>query len=775
MQAIKPIKQLYHSDCGPTCLKMVSAAYGKQISIIKLRELCELNREGVNLYGISQAAEQIGFRTLGVKTDIEKLADAPLPCILHWNQNHFVVLEKVEKETAIESLFSKFKRKNVDDIILSGEGNSENGQRAAGESGKHPDGLNGSIKYFHIADPAHGSIRLKLSDFKKSWCNDARDEGIALLLEPTPEFHETTIDDERPPQRGFMFLYGYLKSYKAYILQVFVGLLGVSILQLIFPFLTQGMVDRGIQYKDLDFVVIVLVSQLMLLLGQFTIEFIRSWILLHVSSRINISLVSDFLVKLIRLPHSFFETRMTTDILQRIVDHNRVQSFITQGSLMTLFSLFNFIVFGIVLGLYSTLLLMVFLSLTAVYVGWIVLFLKRRKELDYKRFNASTQNQDKLLQLVLGIHEIKLHNAEKHRRWAWELQQVKLFQIGLSSMRLQQIQDAGAVVLNQLKNILTSFISAKAVIDGDMSLGMMMSVQYIIGQLNAPVQQLIGFIRSAQDAKISLERITEVYVEKDEHDLNKDSDITLPEKKDITLNNISFRYPGSGDKWVLDNINLHIPAGKMTAIVGSSGSGKTTLLKLLLKYQSPQKGNIIVDGNDLQQIHPTAWRSCIGGVMQEGYIFGDTIVGNIVVDGTPIDREKLRKATETAQIREFIESLPIGYNTKIGSEGISISMGQKQRLLIARAVYKDPDIILFDEATNSLDSVNERKIVEALNEYFKEKTVVVVAHRLSTVKHADNIVVLENGKVAEQGTHEDLIKERGSYYTLVKNQLELGN
>lgn len=773
MQAIKPIKQLYKADCGPTCIKMIATAYGRQISTLKLREWCELNREGVNLFGISQAAERIGFRTLGVKTDLDKLADAPLPCILHWNQNHFVVLEKIERETAIESLFSRFKRRNPDNIILPAENSGEKGQRAAGSTNdaytEHQ-----NIKYFQIADPAHGSMRLKVYDFKKSWCSNSGDEGVALLLEPSPSFYTTVIDDDTPPQKGFKFLYGYLRGYNTYISQVFIGLFGVSVLQLIFPFLTQGIVDRGIHYKDLNFVVIILIAQLMLLAGQFTIEFIRNWIMIHISSRVNIALISDFLAKLVRLPHTFFETRMTTDILQRIVDHNRVQGFITQGSLMTLFNFFNFIVFSIVLSLYSTTLLAVFTSLTLVYVIWVLFFLKKRKELDYKRFNASSQNQDKLLQLVQGIHEIKMHNAEDQKRWAWEIQQVKLFHIGLSSMRLQQIQDSGAFAINQVKNILTAFISAKAVIDGQMSLGMMMSVQYIIGQLNSPVMQLIGFIRSAQDTKISLERITEVYVEKDEREIYKDAETTVPSNKDIELKNVSYRYPGTGDKWVLDDVSLHIPANKVTAIVGSSGSGKTTLLKLLLKYQSPQKGSIHIDGQDLEFIHPTAWRSNIGAVMQEGFIFGDTIAGNIVVDGSPVDKEKLRKATETAQIREFIESMPTGYNTKIGSEGINVSMGQKQRLLIARAVYKDPDIILFDEATNSLDSVNERKIVEGLNQYFKNKTVVIVAHRLSTVKNADNIVVLENGKLTEQGTHDELIKLQSSYYTLVKNQLELG-
>lgn len=739
---------------------MISAAYEKSVSIIKLREWCELNRDGVSMHGLSHAAERVGFRTLGITVSLDKLNEAPLPCILHWNKNHFVVLEKVKTEPLVKGFFKRKKKEGFENYTTT--------------TTTEPKEAPKSKKRYQIADPAHGITTISEHEFKRAWCNNANEEGIALLLEPSPTFYTTQIEDDEPPKKGFRFLFSYLRGYKAYLVQVMVGLLGVSLLQLIFPFLTQGVVDRGIQYKDLNFVLIILISQLMLLAGQFAIEYIRSWILLHISSRINISLISDFLAKLIRLPHNYFESRLTTDILQRIGDHSRVQAFITQNSLMTLFSLVNLVVFSIVLSLYNITLLGIFALLTGVYVLWIIFFLKKRKDLDYKRFNASAQNQAKVLQLIQGIHEIKLHNAEDHRRWEWERQQAKMFHIGLSSMRLQQVQDGGGFAINQVKNILISFISAKAVIEGDMSLGMMMSVQYIIGQLNVPIQQLIGFIRSGQDAKISLDRISEVYVEKDEHELYENADTSLPIRKDIVFDNISYKYPGTGDNWVLKDINLSIPQGKVTAIVGGSGSGKTTLLKLLLKYHVAQKGNIFIDGVDIEQIYPTTWRSCIGAVMQEGYIFGDTITGNIIVDGSAVDKQRLRQATEISQIREFIETLPLGYNTKIGGEGINVSTGQKQRLLIARAVYKNPDVILFDEATNALDAVNEKKIVENLNTFFKDKTVVIVAHRLSTVKNADNIIVLDNGKIIEEGTHDDLIELRGSYYTLVKNQLELG-
>ncbi|MEY4875247.1 MAG: hypothetical protein RL708_396 [Bacteroidota bacterium] len=749
---MKHLKQKYAADCGPTCLKMVADSYGKNISINKLRELCELNREGVSLLGISKAAEAVGFRSLGVKIDVEKLInDAPLPCILHWNQNHFVVLYKIKKRNAFLSpLFWR---------------------RVGGE-------------VFYLADPGHGLVKLTTEQFKKSWTSGINNQGIAMLLEPKPEFYATPNEDNKETnnKKGFRFLFSYLKGYKAYIAQVLIGLLGVSILQLLFPFITQGVVDRGIHFKDINFVVLMLIAQLMLLAGQTAIEFIRSWILLHISSRINITLISDFLSKLIKLPHSFFESRTSGDILQRIGDHSRVQSFITQNSLMTLFSFFNFLVFGIVLCTYDVTLFGVFMLFSILYIVWIVLFLKKRKELDYKRFNASSQNQNKMLQLINGIHEIKLYNAENHRRWEWEKQQVQLFHIGLSGRAISQYQEAGAFLINQLKNILLTFIAAKAVIDGNMSLGMMMSVQYIIGQLNSPIQQFIGFVIAAQDAKISLDRIGEIYQEKDEQQLHENltgSSSSLANLKssnlgDIELKDVCFRYPGMSDAWVLDNINLKLPQGKITAIVGSSGSGKTTLLKLLLKYHSPNKGKLTIDNFDISQIHPHEWRNLIAAVMQDGFIFGDTVAGNIVVDGSTIDTAKLKAAVETAQIREFIETLPLGYNTKIGAEGISVSMGQRQRLLIARAIYKNPEIILFDEATNSLDANNERKIVEGLEKFYKNKTVVIVAHRLSTVKHADNIVVLEKGKIVEQGTHEELIKLNGNYYMLVKNQLELG-
>ncbi|MEN9522987.1 MAG: hypothetical protein RL065_1364 [Bacteroidota bacterium] len=742
---------------------MVADSYGKNISINKLRELCELNREGVSLLGISKAAEAIGFRSLGVKIDVEKLInDAPLPCILHWNQNHFVVLHKITND--------ELRIKNFVKRILGNFNSTLKTQRST----------------FVLADPAHGIVKLTSEQFKKSWTSGINDNGIALLLEPKPDFYSTVYDEhkEEPNKRGFKFLYGYLKGYKAYITQVLIGLFGVSILQLLFPFITQGVVDRGIHFKDINFVVLMLIAQLMLLAGQTAIEFIRSWILLHISSRINITLISDFLSKLIKLPHSFFESRTSGDILQRIGDHSRVQSFITQNSLMTLFSFFNFLVFGIVLCTYDITLFGVFMLFSILYVLWIVLFLKKRKELDYKRFNASSRNQNKMLQLINGIHEIKLYNAENHRRWEWEKQQVQLFHIGLSGRALSQYQEAGAFLINQLKNILLTFIAAKAVIDGNMSLGMMMSVQYIIGQLNSPIQQFIGFVIAAQDAKISLDRIGEIYQEKDEqqlfsyttNDSNNESSTSKfnHQSGDIELKDVCFRYPGMSDAWVLDHVNLKLPKGRITAIVGSSGSGKTTLLKLLLKYHSPIKGKITIDNFDTNQIHPHEWRNLIAAVMQDGFIFGDTVAGNIVVDGSTVDTIKLKEATETAQIREFIETLPLGYNTKIGAEGISVSMGQRQRLLIARAVYKNPEIILFDEATNSLDANNERKIVESLEKFYKNKTVVIVAHRLSTVKHADNIVVLEKGKIVEQGTHDELIKLNGSYYTLVKNQLELG-
>jgi ATP-binding cassette subfamily B protein len=715
-------------DCGPTCLRMVAKHYGRSISLEKLRKLSETTREGSSLKNIADSAEKIGFRTLGVKIDFNKLKkDAPLPCILHWNQEHFVVVYKIKKDTV------------------------------------------------WLADPAHGIVKLNKNEFLKNWiganATETTEEGIALLLEPTPKLKQTEEDDIETKQ-GFGFLYQYLFRYKKFLLQLIIGLLAGSLLQLIFPFLTQSVVDIGIQNQDINFIYLILIAQLFLFAGRTSIELIRGWILLHLSTRINISLVSDFFIKLMNLPIAYFDSKMTGDIMQRINDHQRIENLLTTTSLNVLFSLFNLVIFGGVLAWYNINIFLVFLVGSALYFVWVVLFLKKRKDLDYKRFTQMSNEQSKVMELINGMQEIKLHNAEKQKRWSWEYLQARLFKIETKNLALQQTQTTGSNVINEVKNIFITILSAKLVIDGEITLGMMMAITYIIGQLNSPIQQLIGFIYTVQDAKIAIERLSEIHNKEDEEVVGEEKVYQIPANADIILNNISFRYKGTQDK-VIKNLSLTIPTNKITAIVGASGSGKTTLMKMLLKFYETETGEMKFSNFNLSNISQKAWRNKCGVVMQEGYIFNDTIANNIAIGQETIDQDKLLKAVKIANIQEFIDDLPLGFNTKIGMEGVGMSTGQKQRLLIARAVYKNPDIICFDEATSALDAKNERVIMENLNEFFKDRTAIVIAHRLSTVKNADQIVVLDKGKIIEKGTHKELVNLRGSYYTLVKNQLDL--
>lgn len=723
-------KQPDSKDCGPTCLRIVSKYYGKTISLQEIRNLSETTREGSSLLGLSDAAESLGFKSLGVKIDFKTLQEEiSLPCIVHWNKNHFVVVYKIDK------------------------------------SGK-----------VYISDPSYGLITYAKEEFIKFWIGENADEnteeGIALILETTPIFFQNEFDDQES-KASFSFLFKYLYKYKSLVFQLGVGLLATSLLSLIFPFLTQSIVDVGIQNQDLNFIYLVLAAQIMLFVGRTGIEVIRSWILLHLSTRTNISIISDFFIKLMKLPISFFDTRMTGDIMQRINDHHRIEQLLTNSSLNTLFSLVNLIVFSIVLLFYDFKLFLIYLIGALLYLGWITFFLKKRKELDYKRFSQVSQEQSKVIELVNGMQEIKMHNAEKKKRWGWEFIQVKLFKIQIKSLSLEQWQSVGGNFINQMKDILVSFLSAKLVLSGNLTLGMMLSVQYIIGQLNSPLLQLVDFIRQTQDAKISLERLGEIHDKEDEE--NKDEQYTseIPQK-DIEIIDVSFRYIGS-DQFVFENLNLTIPYQKTTAIVGASGSGKTTLLKLLMKFYEPNEGDIKMGSTNLKNISPRFWRDHCGVVMQEGYVFNDTIAENIAVGEDYIDKQKLRKAVEIANIKDFVESLPLSYNTKIGNEGVGVSGGQKQRLFIARAVYKSPDYIFFDEATSALDANNEKIIMENLEKFFEGKTAIVIAHRLSTVKQADKIIVLDKGKVVEEGNHQELVVLKGEYYRLVKNQLELGN
>lgn len=722
------------ADCGPTSLRIIAKYYGKEYSAEFLRQYCHITRNGVSMLGISDAAEYLGFRTIGVRISFEQLAeDALLPCILHWNQNHFVVCYKIEK-----------RRKGKYNI--------------------------------YISDPASQRLCYTKEEFLKCWLStksDNVDRGSALLLEPGVEFGNRE-EEVCANKHSLSFFIKYLLPYKKQFVQLMFGMSVGSLLQLIFPFLTQAMVDWGIGGKNLDLITLILIAQLTLFLAQLSVGYIRSWILLHINSRIDISLISDFLIKLMNMPLHFFDTKRTGDIMQRIGDHGRIKGFLMGNSMSMLFSFANFIIFSIILAYYNISILTIFMIGHVFYVLWILYFMKYRRELDLKRFNLAAAEQNKIIQLIQGMQDIKLNNCEKQKRWEWERVQVNLFKISVRGLTIGQIQSAGTVFFTRTTHIIISFIAARAVVEGQMTLGMMVSLTYIIGQLSAPIGDFIGFAQSFQDAKISLERLNEIHAQEDEEQDIANKTSFLPKDKSIRINNLRFSYDGSERNYVLEDINLVIPEHKVTAIVGESGSGKTTLIKLLQGFYQPNSGSIKIGNLNLDTINPHMWRSKTGSVMQESFIFSDSIANNIALNTDSVDTEKLYHAAIMANADDFISELPLGYNTRIGMEGSGVSQGQRQRLLIARAIYKNPEYIFFDEATNSLDATNERIIMDNLHEFYKGKTVVIAAHRLSTVKDADLIVVMKSGHIVEIGTHEELVAKRGDYYTLVKNQLELG-
>lgn len=731
--------QLDSMDCGPTCLRIIAAHYGRIWPLQTLRDKCHISREGVSLLGISDAAETIGFRTIGAKITFTQLCEeAILPCVVHWNQKHFIVVYNIEHHR---------------------------GQT-----------------WIHVSDPASGLLRYSKEDFLKSWLsirpndigNDANEGlGVVLLMEPTPKFYEENGDEER--HRGISGLLKYLRPYKQFIVQLFLAMLTGSIISLILPFLTQSVIDVGIGTGNLDFVVVILIAQVVLTLGQMANELIRSWLMLHMNTRVSISLISDFLAKLMRLPISFFDSKMTGDIMQRIGDHSRIQTFLTSSLLSIVMAAVTFLVYSVVMGGYNLKIVGVFLLGSLLYICWILLFMKKRRKLDYMRFQESSANQSSIVQLIGGMQDIKLNGCEKQKRWDWERIQARLFKVSVKGLVLGQTQQVGGTFIDQTKNVFISFLAASAVINGDMTLGMMTAMQYILGQLNAPISQFIKFAQEAQDASISLERLNEIQEKDDEEKPGHEYIREIPDNADIEFRNVGFQYNGPHSDKVLDEVNITIPHNKVTAIVGASGSGKTTMIKMMLGFYEPVLGEVLLGGNRIGDYSPSVWRSLCGTVMQEGFIFSDTIENNIGVSDEVPDLERVKKAVKTANIDDFINGLPLRYNTKIGAEGNGISSGQKQRLLIARAAYKDARYLFLDEATNSLDAENEKIIMENFSSFFKNRTVVIVAHRLSTVKNADNIIVLDKGKVVEQGTHNELTQKRGHYYNLVKNQLELGN
>ena len=721
------VRQKDSMQCGAACLSSICRHYGKPYSTRFISRFCQETATGVSLRALSMAAEHLGFDTMCVKIQKSAINDCNLPCILHWNQNHFVVLYKTD-------------------------------------SARH--------KYY-ISDPGKGLICADDKEFDEAWLS-ASGIGIALLLEPNGRFGKLG-GEESADSHSLTFIFRYMKEYRGYLVQIFLGLLFGCLLQLILPFLTQSIVDIGIGRRDIGFIWLILLGELMIVFGKTATDFIRRWLLLHISMRVNISLVSDFFIKLLKLPMSFFDSKLMGDLLQRVGDHGRVQSFLTGQTLNVVFTFLSFVIFGAVLLVYSRTIFCVFLLGSIVYGGWIALFLHKRKILDYELFEQEAVNQSRTYQFLTSIQEIKLQNCEKRRRWEWEDTQANLFAVRTKSLKLQQMQEAGSLFINEIKNIVITALSATAVISGDITLGGMLAIQYIVGQLNAPIEQFMTFIYSFQDMKISLERINEIHNERNEDTDEYGGCRLLGKNKGIVLKNVDFKYEVCANRMILDNVSIDIPEGKITAIVGASGSGKTTLIKLMLGYYKVLNGKISVAGKNLEEYNMKWWRSRCGVVMQDGYIFSESIARNIAVDDEEIDYDRLETASRIANIWSYIQSLPLKYGTKIGQEGTGLSQGQKQRILIARAVYKNPEYIFLDEATNSLDAENERVIVENLNKFYKGRTVVVVAHRLSTVKDSDQIIVLDGGRICETGDHKTLIANKGAYYNLIKNQLELGN
>ncbi|RYD56786.1 MAG: peptidase domain-containing ABC transporter [Sphingobacteriales bacterium] len=731
-------KQYDQMDCGVACLRMICKHYGKTIAHDIISERAHLNVTGTSLGGLAEAAETFGLQTLVFSCKFQVLKDdVPLPAIIYWKQRHFII---------------------VYDIIRRRD-----------------------KTYVKVADPGYGLITYSEKEFLDGWLGlkyDSQQEGIVMGIETLPEFHDIDAKTTESSKVTLLSLLSYMRPYKRYFIQILCGLLIGSLVQMILPFLTQAIVDKGVDYGNINFIYLILFAQLTLYASLLCVDIIRNWILLFVSSRINIKLVSVFIIKLMKLPIGYFDSKNIGDLMQRIQDHNRIQNFISTSSLNALFSILNIVIFSIVLCYYSVAILIVFLIASALYIVWNALFLKKRAEIDFKMFDQAAGNQNSLIQIITGIQEIKLNGSAKRRRWEWEALQARLYKISTKSLSISQVQGEGAEFIDQIKNAIITFMSAKMVIDGQISLGTMLSVQFIIGQLSSPINGLVSFFQVAQDAHLSLKRIHEIHQKRSESDGQDEVPLQeIPSSKSIRLNNVSFRYGTEKSPLVLKNITCTIQEGKTTAIVGASGCGKTTLLKLLLRFYNPSQGEIKVGELNLSTINPDQWRSLCACVMQEGHIFSDTIIKNISESEKSglIDVNRVHQSAAIANIGQLIADLPRGYQTRIGASGLNLSTGQKQRILIARAAYKDPSYLFLDEATSALDANNEKAIINNLAQFSEKRTVVVVAHRLSTVVNADNIIVMNDGRIVEEGTHSELIPKRGLYYSLIKNQLELGN
>lgn len=715
--------QMDSQDCGPACLKIIAKHFGKFYSLQSLRDRCGITKEGVSLLDLSTGAESIGLRTLAIKCTIDDVVNSvPFPAIIFWKDSHFVVVYHANK------------------------------------------------KYIWVSDPAKGRIKYTHEEFKKGWYQKGAKQGVLLAIEPTAEFKDSKAEKEQR-KNTFSSILKYFTPYQRNFTLIFVIMLLVTALQGMLPFISKAVIDVGIKTSDVNFINMVLIGNISILISVMIFNVIRDWILMHITARVNIALISDYLIKLMKLPVTFFENKLLGDILQRAQDHERIRSFIMNNSLSLIFSILTFVVFSIILLIYNAIIFYIFISGSILYTGWVLLFLNIRKKMDWEYFELLSKNQSYWVETVSSIQDIKIYNYEKHRRWKWEEIQARLYHVNKRVLAITNAQNLGAQFIESIKNMGIVFFCATAVIKGEITFGVMISTQFIIGMLNGPLVQFINFIVSAQYAKISFLRINEIKQLEDEEELlSVGSTTILPENKSLILDNVNFQYTANSPL-VLHNIYLHIPENKVTAIVGGSGCGKSTLLKLLVRLYKPSYGDIKMDKMNVNAINLRQWRSMCGVVMQDGKIFSDTILNNIVLDDEHIDYEQLRKVCRIAQIEDEINAMPKGFETNIGENGRGLSGGQKQRLLIARALYRNPQYLFLDEATNALDTINEKKIVEALNNAFLQRTVIVVAHRLSTIRNADQIVVLDKGYIVEVGNHDSLMERKGHYFQMIASQM----
>ena len=716
--------QMNSQDCGPASLKIIAKHFGKYYSLQFLRDRCGITKEGVSLLDLSTGAESIGLRTLAIKCTIADVVNnIPFPAIIFWKESHFVVVYRSDK------------------------------------------------KHVWVSDPAKGHVKYSHEEFKKGWYQQDEQQGVLLAVETTADFKNNQAE-KRQRMNSFSDILKYFIPYKRNFSLILIIMLIVTALQGMLPFISKAVIDVGIKTSDMNFIYMILIGNIAILLSVMIFNVLRDWILLHITARVNISLISDYLIKLMKLPVTFFENKLLGDILQRAQDHERIRNFIMNNSLALVFSTLTFVVFSIILLIYNATIFYIFLSGSILYVCWVLLFLSIRKKLDWKYFELLSQNQSYWVETVSAIQDIKIYNYEKHRRWRWEEIQARLYHVNKRVLAITNAQNLGAQFIENIKNMGIVFFCAMAVIKGEITFGVMISTQFIIGMLNGPLVQFINFIVSAQYAKISFLRINEIRQLQDEEELLSIGNTTiLPKTRTLILENVSFQYTNNSPI-VLRNIYLCIPENKVTAIVGGSGSGKSTLLKLLIRLYKPSYGEIKMDTMNVNAINLRQWRNMCGVVMQDGKVFSDTILNNIVLDDEHISYERLKEVCRIAQIEDEINAMPKGFETKIGESGRGLSGGQKQRLLIARALYRNPQYLFLDEATNSLDTINEKLIVEALNNAFQQRTVVVIAHRLSTIRHADQIIVLDKGSVVEVGNHDTLMEKKGAYFKMVASQFQ---